>query len=319
MSKLTEEELALLTDEEREGYLADEDDDEGEEGNDDQGNDDEGADPADKGNVAKGDDDGEGDDDPQDDPTLAVDDPAAAAQAAANAQEGGEGGDQGDGAQPQEQFTPQPKPLFSAELPADIKAQRTAIDAKEDALDKQFDEGDITFSEHKKALRELNQQRNSLDRAELKAELSAEAYQTQIDNSWQASQTAFFSAHPEINTANDAQMAALDHLVRQETKAVLDKGGAIGVPELERAYAKFKQAFNIADPAPKQEKQQQQKQVKPKKENIVPPNLGTLPAATANDTDDGKFAALDRLEGTAYEDALAKLTDAQRDEYLRSA
>ena len=288
MSKLTEEELALLTEEERDGYLDDEDDDEGEEGNDDEGA-------------------GEGDDDPQDDPTLAVDDPAAAAQADAD--------DQGDGAETKEDFTTQPKPLFNAELPADIQAQRTEIDEKEDALDKQFDEGDITFSEHKKALREINQQRNALDRAELKAELAAEAYQTQIDNSWQASQTAFFSAHPEINTANDVQMTALDHLVRQETKAVLDKGGVIGVPELERAYAKFKQAFNIADSAPKQ----QQKQVKTPKNGIVPPNLGTLPAATANDTDDGKFAALDRLEGTAYEDALAKLTDAQRDEYLRSA
>ena len=288
MSKLTEEELALLTEEERDGYLDDEDDDEGEEGNGD-----------------------EGDDDPQDDPTLAVDDPAAAAQAASDDQEGD---DQGDGAETKEEFTTQPKPLFNAELPADIQAQRTAIDEKEDALDRQFDEGDITFSEHKKALREINQQRNALDRAELKAELAAEAYQTQIDNSWQASQTAFFSAHPEINTANDVQMTALDHLVRQETKAVLDKGGVIGVPELERAYAKFKQAFNIADSAPKQAKAPSAKN-----EGVVPPNLGKLPAATANDTDDGKFAHLDRLEGVAFEDALAKLSDAQRDEYLRSA
>ena len=288
MSKLTEEELALLTEEEHEGYLDDEDDDEGEEGNGD-----------------------EGDDDPQDDPTLAVDDPTAAAQAASDDQEGD---DQGDGAETKEEFTTQPKPLFNAELPADIQAQRTAIDEKEDALDRQFDEGDITFSEHKKALREINQQRNALDRAELKAELAAEAYQTQIDNSWQASQTAFFSAHPEINTANDVQMTALDHLVRQETKAVLDKGGVIGVPELERAYAKFKQAFNIADSAPKQAKAPSAKN-----EGVVPPNLGKLPAATANDTDDGKFAHLDRLEGVAFEDALAKLSDAQRDEYLRSA
>lgn len=288
MSKLTEEELALLTEEERDGYLDDEDDDEGEEGNGD-----------------------EGDDDPQDDPTLAVDDPAAAAQAAANDQAGD---DQGDGAETKEEFTTQPKPLFNTEIPADIQAQRTEIDEKEDALDKQFDEGDITFSEHKKALREINQQRNALDRAELKAELAAEAYQTQIDNSWQASQTAFFASHPELNTANEVQMTALDHLVRQETKATLDKGGSIGVPELERAYTKYKQAFNIEAAAPKQAKAPSAKN-----EGVIPPNLGKLPAATANDTDDGKFAHLDRLEGVAFEDALAKLSDAQRDEYLRSA
>lgn len=285
MSKLTEEELALLTEEERDGYLDDEDDDEGE-----------------------GE---EGNDDPQDDPTLAVDDPAAAAQAAANDQEGD---DQGDGAETKEEFTTQPKPLFNTEIPADIQAQRTEIDEKEDALDKQFDEGDITFSEHKKALREINQQRNALDRAELKAELAAEAYQTQIDNSWQASQTAFFASHPELNTANEVQMTALDHLVRQETKATLDKGGSIGVPELERAYTKYKQAFNIEAAAPKQAKAPSAKN-----EGVIPPNLGKLPAATANDTDDGKFAHLDRLEGVAFEDALAKLSDAQRDEYLRSA
>ena len=288
MSKLTEEELALLTEEERDGYLDDEDDDEGEEGNGD-----------------------EGDDDPQDDPTLAVDDPAAAAQAAANDQAGD---DQGDGAETKEEFTTQPKPLFNTEIPADIQAQRTEIDEKEDALDKQFDEGDITFSEHKKALREINQQRNALDRAELKAELAAEAYQTQIDNSWQATQTAFLASHPELNTANEVQMTALDHLVRQETKATLDKGGSIGVPELERAYTKYKQAFNIEAAAPKQAKAPSAKN-----EGVVPPNLGKLPAATANDTDDGKFAHLDRLEGVAFEDALAKLSDAQRDEYLRSA
>ena len=294
MSKLTEEELALLTDEEREGYLADDEDDDGE-GDDDHGNADEGA-GGEEGNGDEGD----------DDPTLAVDDPATAPPAA-NPQDGGD-------AEPQEQIMAQPKPLFNADLPADIEAQRTALDEKEAAIDQQYDEGDILFTEHKQALRDINKQRNALDRAELKAELAAEAYQTQIDNSWQASQTAFFSAHPEINTANDVQMTALDHLVRQETKAVLDKGGVIGVPELERAYTKYKQAFNIEAAAPKQAKAPSAKN-----EGVVPPNLGKLPAATANDTDDGKFAHLDRLEGVAFEDALAKLSDAQRDEYLRSA
>ena len=292
MSKLTEEELALLTEEEREGYLADDEDEDGE-GDDDQGNADEGA----------------GGEEGDDDPTLAVDDPATTPPAA-NPQDGGEGGD----AEPQEQIMAQPKPLFNADLPADIEAQRTALDEKEAAIDQQYDEGDILFTEHKQALRDINKQRNALDRAELKAELAAEAYQTQIDNSWQASQAAFFSAHPEINTANDVQMTALDHLVRQETKAVLDKGGVIGVPELERAYTKYKQAFNIEAASPKQAKAPASKN-----EGVVPPNLGKLPAATANDTDDGKFAHLDRLEGVAFEDALAKLSDAQRDEYLRSA
>ena len=291
MSKLTEEELALLTEEEREGYLADDEDEDGE--GDDQGNADEGA----------------GGEEGDDDPTLAVGDPATAPPAA-NPQDGGEGGD----AEPQEQLMAQPKPLFNADLPADIEAQRTALDEKEAAIDQQYDEGDILFTEHKQALRDINKQRNALDRAELKAELAAEAYQTQIDNSWQASQEAFFSAHPEFKIDNEAKWAAFDQLVKNETKSVLDKGGVVGVPELERAYTKYKQAFNIEAASPKQAKAPAAKN-----EGVVPPNLGKLPAATANDTDDGKFAHLDRLEGVAFEDALAKLSDAQRDEYLRSA
>ena len=291
MSKLTEEELALLTDEEREGYLADDEDEDGE--GDDQGNADEGA----------------GGDEGDDDPTLAVDDPATAPPAA-NPQDGGEGGD----AEPQEQIMAQPKPLFNADLPTDIEAQRTALDEKEAAIDQQYDEGDILFTEHKQALRDINKQRNALDRAELKAELAAEAYQTQIENNWQASKEAFFSAHPEFKIDNEAKWVAFDQLVKNETKTVLDKGGAVGVPELERAYTKYKQAFNIEAASPKQAKAPASKN-----EGVVPPNLGKLPAATANDTDDGKFAHLDRLEGVAFEDALAKLSDAQRDEYLRSA
>ena len=218
MSKLTEEELALLTKEEREGYLADDEDDDGE-GDDDQGNAGEGA----GGEEGNGD---EGDDDP------------ATAPPATNPQDGGD-------AEPQEQIMAQPKPLFNADLPADIEAQRTALDEKEAAIDQQYDEGDILFTEHKQALRDINKQRNALDRAELKAELAAEAYQTQIENSWQASQEAFFSAHPEFKIDNEAKWAAFDQLVKNETKSVLDKGGVVVVPELERAYTKYKQAFNI--------------------------------------------------------------------------
>lgn len=303
MSKLTEEELAMLTEEEREGYLDDDEEDgEGDEG-------------AEQGQSD------EGQEEEEDDPTTKPD--ADTGDEGQEDNEGAQGGNEGkeQAQQPKDEFTPQPKPLFNDNLPADIEAQRTAIDAKEDDLDKQFDEGDITFSEHKKALRELNRERSALDRAELKAELSREAQAAQIDNSWQSSQAAFFASHPEININNEAQMAALDHLVRQETAAVLQKGGAIGVPELERAYAKFKEAFNIADPAPKQQPQQEKQTKKPKKETVVPPNLGKVPAAVGNETDDGKFAHLDRLADSdplAFEDALSKMTDAQRDEYMRA-
>ena len=54
---------------------------------------------------------------------------------------------------------------------------------------------------------------------------------------------------------------------------------------------------------------------------MVPPTLGKVPASAATDTDDGKFAHLDRLADSdplAYETAVAKMSAAQRDEYMRA-
>ena len=240
-----------------------------------------------------------------------------------DADAGGEGSEDDEQAKQtpsdQDAITPQAKPLFDAELPADLEAKRVEIDGKEDSLVEQFDNGDITFAEYNKQLRDLSRERRELDRIEFKAELSREAQQNQVEQGWQVAQATFFASHPEIDQGNQAQMAALDYLVRTETQAVLEKGGAIGVPELERAYAKFKQSFSITDTAKQETKEQSQP--KPKKQVVVPPNLGKVPASAATDTDDGKFAHLDRLaesDPMAFEEALGKMTDAQRDEYMRA-
>ena len=306
--KLTEEELALLTEEEREGYLEETED----EGDDDTGDNDHANDGADDAN-----DDTDAGDGDADYGKMPSDDDADA---------GGKGDDTAaDDEQAkqtpsdQDAITPQAKPLFDAELPADLEAKRVELDGKEDSLVEQFDNGDITFAEYNKQLRDLSRERRELDRIEFKAELSREAQQNQVEQGWQVAQATFFASHPEIDQGNQAQMAALDYLVRTETQAVLEKGGAIGVPELERAYAKFKQSFNITDTAKQETKEQPQP--KPKKQVVVPPNLGKVPASAATDTDDGKFAHLDRLaesDPMAFEEALGKMTDAQRDEYMRA-
>ena len=60
------------------------------------------------------------------------------------------------------------------------------------------------------------------------------------------------------------------------------------------------------------------KKVEPGKPEI-PPTLAKLPAANAQETDGGAFAALDRLaesDPEAYEAAYGKLTEAEREAYL---
>lgn len=282
---LSEEDLAMLTEEERAGLLDDEDDDQDV---DDADDDDTGAD-------GKADDKGDENDADNDDSQDA------------GADKDGEGEDKlGDPINP--------TPLFKAELPADIEAKRTALDTQEDDLVKKFDEGDITFAEYNKELRSLNRERADLDRAELKAELAQEAQQSQVEQTWQTTANTFVAEHPLISK-NETTWSSFDAIVRRVTAETMQKGEQPGRRDLEKAYKQWTEDLGISDDGT------QKPQPKQKKQNIVPPNLGKVPAATANDTDDGKFAHLDRLaesDPLAFEAALAKMSDAQRDEYMQA-
>ena len=283
---LSAEDLAMLTDEERAGYLEDEGD--GTDGDDGADNDDTGAD-------GKADDKG---DDSQDDG------------ADSNTQSDGKDVENDD----KLDDPIKPTPLYKAELPADIEAKRTALDTQEDDLVKKFDEGDITFAEYNKELRSLNRERADLDRAELKAELAQEAQQSQVEQTWQTTANTFVAEHPLISK-NETTWSSFDAIVRRVTAETMQKGEQPSRRDLEKAYKQWTEDLGIADAGI------QKSQPKHKKQNIVPPNLGKVPAATANDTDDGKFAHLDRLaesDPLAFEAALAKMSDAQRDEYMQA-
>ena len=281
---LSAEDLAMLTEEERAGLLDDEDED-----------DDQDADDDDTGADGKADDKGDEND-------ADVDDSQDA-----GADKDGEGEDKLDD-------PIKPTPLFKAELPADIEAKRTALDTQEDDLVKKFDEGDITFAEYNKELRSLNRERADLDRAELKAELAQEAQQSQVEQTWQTTANTFVAEHPLISK-NETMWSSFDAIVRRVTAETMQKGEQPSRRDLEKAYKQWTEDLGIADAGT------QKLQPKQKKQNVVPPNLGKVPAATANDTDDGKFAHLDRLaesDPLAFEAALAKMSDAQRDEYMQA-
>ena len=284
---LSEEDLAMLTEEERAGLLDDEDED-----------DDQDVDDADDNDTGA---DGEADDKGDDSQDAGAD---------SNTQ-----GDGKDGESEDKLDDPiKPTPLFKAELPADIEAKRTALDTQEDDLVKKFDEGDITFAEYNKELRSLNRERADLDRAELKAELAQEAQQSQVEQTWQTTANTFVAEHPLISK-NETMWSSFDAIVRRVTAETMQKGEQPSRRDLEKAYKQWTEDLGIADAGT------QKPQPKQKKQNVVPPNLSKVPAATANDTDDGKFAHLDRLaesDPLAFEAALAKMSDAQRDEYMQA-
>ncbi|UZV40821.1 hypothetical protein 12Stean4476_00059 [Erwinia phage Stean] len=207
--------------------------------------------------------------------------------------------------------------MFRADVPEDIEAQRTALDVRWDDLATKFDDGDITFAEYNKGIRELNTERGKLDRLELKAELAAEANQSRNQEDWTNLCEDFVGENPIIGK-NETMWNAFDVKLRQVTAATQQAGGTIGRRDLEKAFKLLQEDLGISAPAPTGE----QPQKKGRKTPIeVPPTLGRVPAAQQTDTEDGKYAHLDRLAETdpeKYEAALMKMSDAERDAYMQA-
>jgi hypothetical protein len=298
---LSAEDLAMLTPEERKGY---EEDDEN-------GGEDNGSDNNDQGDGASSNDGaGSNDDKWQGDGANKKPDDAT------GTGEGNDGADKSnDGNGEDETLTAPPAPLFKAELPADIAAKRTQLDTDAASLADKFDEGEITFAEYQKQQRAIDSELRSLDRAELKAELAAEAAQSQSQQTWEVVAQSFVADHPAISK-NATMWNSFDSVLRGITAEIIAKGGQPGRRELEKAYKQWSEDLGITNTDAKETKQQP----KTKKQIEVPPTLGKVPAATQNDTDDGKYAHLDRLadsDSIAFEAALKKMSDSERDEYLR--
>ena len=237
--------------------------------------------------------------------------------------EGKPGEQEQPGQQQEEQEEPQERrrtrvEMFRADVPEDIETQRTALDARWDELAQKFDDGDITFAEYNKGIRGLNDERAKLDRAELKAELAQEANQSRSQEDWANLCEDFVSANPIIGK-NETMWNAFDAKLRQVTAATMNAGGQIGQRDLDKAFKLMQEDLGITAPAPTPG----ENKGKPGKKTPVdvPPTLGKVPASQQNDTDDGKYAHLDRLAETdpeKYEAALLRMSDAERDAYMQA-
>lgn len=217
-----------------------------------------------------------------------------------------------DAAKPQAQER-KPRPVFEApDVPADVDDQIAAAKLAKIKLAEKFDEGEITAVEYAKQTEELNDFQRELENKRFKAQLAAESQQSRELDSWEETCSDFLSAHPEISKSK-LRYDSFDYAVRLVTG---DQANAAltGAQQLEKAYQTWVTELGI------QVDQTAQSGAKPdpRKPKVVP-NIGSLPAAQANDTDDGKFAYLDRLADSdplKYEATLAKLSDADREAYL---
>jgi hypothetical protein len=206
-----------------------------------------------------------------------------------------------------------PRPVFEApEVPADVDDQIAAAKLAKLKLAEKFDEGEITAVEYAKQTEELNDFQRELEHNRFKAQLSAESQQSREMETWEDTCSTFLGTHPEISKSK-LRYDSFDYAVRLVT-GDQENASMTGAQMLEKAYQTWVTELGIQVDHPAQPGAKPD----PQKAKVVP-NIGSLPAAQANNTDDGKFAYLDRLadaDPLKYEATLAKLSDADREAYL---
>ncbi len=231
----------------------------------------------------------------------------AAAAAAAAAQPSKENAD--------EPVARRPRGIVEATLPEDFEDKVKANDAAMDANVKAYEDGDISFSEYQKKQRQLDRESRELDRIKDRAELAQESSQQLMLENWRTNMDAFLVQHPEL-AASAPKQAAFDHFLKEVTKPVLEANGMPGVREINKAYTMWCEEYGITPTAGKPDPKQ------PRKEQKVPPTLAGLPASDVNDTQDGRWAVLDRLADSdplKFEAELQKLSEADRDAYMQAS
>ena len=203
----------------------------------------------------------------------------------------------------------QAAPILVAQPPEDVTAKLADIDARKEALLTQFDDGDITAREYQKQLDALAREERNIELQKFEAEIAQKMEQQRLQNDWTATCNTFLETHA-IYKDNPRLYKALDQEVR-DLAVKPETATWSGQKFLEEAHTTLPEAFGLKDSAPDATRPQRE----------LPPNLAKVPAADVQDTNGGKYAVLDRLASSdplAYEDALAKMPDAERNAYLAS-
>lgn len=322
MAKFTDEELAMLTEDERreiealgEEYDADNEEPPMDPDDDDDSVEEEGGegDAADEGDDGDGEDDADDADDPdaEGDETPAGEDDADA---------GGDG-DEGAAEAPEPVAAEQQAPLLEAELPEGYEEKLKEFESQREKLDVDFDDGELTSLEYRKALREIESEEKALRDQVLKAQIAQDMQVQQQKQEWAKTVNSFLDdndLYRQSETLYDSLNKQVIAIANSDEAA-----GLTGQQILEKAHERV-----LADPVlgrvfgDKEEENPEGKQASGKKlqRRNVPPTLGKVPAADMTSAEEGgRFARLDKMDGLELEAELARLSSTNPklvDEYL---
>lgn len=219
-------------------------------------------------------------------------------------------------------------PRYKAELPANYKETLAELAANEAALKQKFKDGEIEFDEFEEARAVIFEERSRLEKSAWKAEISQEMNAQTAEQQWETTVNGYLnSVKTEIDYLKDAEKAAdFDQFVKvlAANPANQDKSMEWFLQE---GHRRVKVLHGIESAPVKGDKQDTttQKDDKAGKPNsrkppldAAPKNLSQVPGSDGPGDVQDEFSDIDRLEGEAFEAALAKLTPAQRERYLQA-
>lgn len=217
------------------------------------------------------------------------------------------------GAEAEPETQPQPAPILVASPVEEANTRLTAIQGEKDSLLDKFDNGDITAREYQTQVDALAKEERKLEFQIHEAELAGKLENQRLQNEWVSTCNKFVDDNP-VYKDNPRLYKALDAEVRElanDPKTATWTGQKF----LEEAHKNLSEAFNL----PSAKKATAKVDTANKRE--LPPNLSKVPSAEIEDTNGGRFAVLDRMatnDPLAYEEALAKMPEAERNAYLAS-
>lgn len=191
------------------------------------------------------------------------------------------------------------------------------IEAKMTALDTKFEDGDITLADYNKERAEYVE---SITEQRMFATINAQVQKSAAEKGWKDSQADFFSNNAEYLNERLKNVAFVDAVNRllatEESKAMTDaqifdaakkECDAVFYPNGRTSETK------IVDMEEKRKSIDAAKKAEADRAAGVK-TLARVPVSEGNVGYD-KFDAIDRLTGDAYENAVAKLSDAERAQY----
>jgi hypothetical protein len=265
---------------------------------------------------------GAGDDDDSDDDDNSGDAAPVEGQGAAPAASAEANADTDTDTDADEEPAPAAAPRYEARLPSDYDDQIKSLKDRDAELREKFKAGEIDIDERDQGLAELSEQREQLLVLRAKAEISQEMNQQTAAQQWQNTVNTFVATAAKEEGGIDyrkdpAKAEDLDQFV----KFLANKQENADKPMqwfLDEAHKRVLALHGVARAQPKPGDALADAKSKRKPPvDALPASLAQVPGSDGPGDVAGEFADIEALDGMEYEDAIARMSPAQREKFLR--